>query len=246
MTTSSANILGVEVTSGDPSAIRDVIDDRIACREPTGVAFLNANLSNISARDARLGSILNTFLVLNDGVGVDVARKVLHGEAFRHNLNGTDFTPYFLETSRHDLRLFLLGAKQEIAEKVAEAIGSKWPRHRVVGVQSGYFNPADEAEIAARIREAEPDLVLVAMGNPRQEDWIFRNVPDVCTCAFAVGAWFDFMSGTVPRAPSVVRRMRAEWLYRLSREPMRLGRRYLIGNLVFLSRLGRAYIQNRG
>lgn len=75
------------------------------------------------------------------------------------------------------------------------------------------------------------------MGNPRQEQWISRYVPKLGLCAMAVGAWFDFVSGTVPRAPLWVRQARAEWVYRLCREPRRLAGRYLVGNAVFLTRL---------
>jgi exopolysaccharide biosynthesis WecB/TagA/CpsF family protein len=73
------------------------------------------------------------------------------------------------------------------------------------------------------------------MGNPRQEQWIARYLRDYRGSAFAVGALFDFISGRVPRAPQWVRRLRAEWVYRLALEPGRMWRRYLIGNCVFLS-----------
>jgi alpha-1,3-mannosyltransferase len=81
------------------------------------------------------------------------------------------------------------------------------------------------------------------MGNPRQESWIAAHVPEVCPCGIAVGAWFDFFAEAVPRAPAWIRSARLEWVYRLCLEPRRLARRYLIGNVVFLSRLAAAKVR---
>ena len=103
------------------------------------------------------------------------------------------------------------------------------------------FTTASSMRIARKAAEhisrTHPDLVLVGMGNPRQERWIARHVPEVSPFAMAIGAWFDFYSQTMPRAPQWVRSMRAEWVYRLWREPRRLAGRYLVGNGVFLTRL---------
>ena len=83
-----------------------------------------------------------------------------------------------------------------------------------------------------------PEILLVAMGVPRQELWIERHITaEHCTLPIAVGALFDFMSGAVPRAPSLMRQLRMEWVFRLMIEPMRLWRRYVLGNPIFLVRV---------
>ena len=234
----SVNILGVHVQTGAVDEVVAHIDARLAKRDATRVAFLNAHLSNICSREGGLQNEMESFVVLNDGVGVDLARTVLYGQRFGHNLNGTDFTPDFLDLTGSGLRLFLLGAKPEVIERAAERISRRWPRHTVVGYRDGFFSPSQAPVVTAQIKSTGADLVLVGMGSPRQEQWIAENIPDACPFAMAIGAWFDFVAEAVPRAPLFWRRARLEWVYRLIVEPRRLANRYLIGNGIFLIRLG--------
>jgi exopolysaccharide biosynthesis WecB/TagA/CpsF family protein len=233
----SVDILGVRVQSGTTPGVVAHIDARLREGDATRVAFLNAHLANVCARSTALRTGLRDFLVLNDGVGLDIARRVLYGTRFDENLNGTDFVTAFLDGTALDHRIFLLGARADVVARAAGQLARRWPRHTLVGFHHGFLQEADEAELARMIAAARPTLVLVGMGNPRQEQWIARHVPGLSPCAMAVGAWFDFFSGTMPRAPLWLRRARLEWLDRLWREPRRLGRRYLVGNAVFLGRL---------
>ena len=97
--------------------------------------------------------------------------------------------------------------------------------------------PEQERALADWIRVVWPDIVLVGMGNPRQELWLAQNIPDVCPMGIAVGALFDFQTGKMSRAPVAMRKARLEWMYRLLQEPSRLVGRYLVGNVVFLGRV---------
>lgn len=238
----SVNILGIRVQSGKVDDVIAHIDSRLAAREATRVAFLNAHLSNVCSSENRLKNSMDSFFVLNDGVGLDIARTILYGSRFEYNLNGTDFTPDFLDSTENALRLYLLGAKAEVVAQAAEQIERRWPRHTVVGYRDGFFSESEAPAIAAEIKAAKVDLVLVGMGSPRQENWIADNIPDVAPCGMAIGAWFDFVSQTIPRAPVFWRKARLEWVYRLMLEPKRLAKRYLIGNGVFLMRLSRQRI----
>ena len=94
------------------------------------------------------------------------------------------------------------------------------------------------AKINAMIKSSNADIVLVGMGNPRQELWLAGNLEATgAELGFAVGALFDFVTGHAPRAPSWIRSVRLEWLYRLSQEPSRLAGRYLVGNPLFILRI---------
>ncbi|WP_375461962.1 WecB/TagA/CpsF family glycosyltransferase [uncultured Enterovirga sp.] len=239
----SVRILGVLVHSGPASEVIAHIDDRVAQRSSTRVAFLNAHLSNLCSRNPAFQKELDGFLVLNDGVGLDIASWALHGAKFPHNLNGTDFVTSLLDRTRHDLRIFLLGTSNEVVSEAARRIEARWPRHKVVDHHHGFLDQSNEASLKDRLVQAKPDLILVGMGNLRQERWIARHVPDVCPCGVAVGAWLDFIAGAVPRAPAWVRAVRSEWVFRLCLEPRRLAGRFLVGNLVFLARLGRAKLR---
>ena len=105
-------------------------------------------------------------------------------------------------------------------------------------IHDGYFKPSEEPAILERIRGLKPDILLVAMGVPRQELWIARHITaEHCTMPIAVGALLDFMSGAVPRAPKLLRQLRLEWVFRLMVEPSRMWRRYVLGNPLFLARV---------
>ena len=234
----AVDILGIRVQSGPVRHVIEHIDCRMLEGEATRVAFLNAHLSNVCSSNRELGEHLGRFLVLNDGVGLNLARRVLYGQPFSENLNGTDFVSAYLDGTAYDLRVFLLGAHIDVIDRTARIFAERWPRHSVVGFHHGFTQEADAGALRGMIAATRPDLILVGMGNPRQEKWIAEHVPGLCGCAMAVGAWFDFIAEAVPRAPSIIRRAHLEWVFRLCIEPRRLARRYLVGNVVFLARLG--------
>ncbi|MBA4223996.1 WecB/TagA/CpsF family glycosyltransferase [Bosea sp. (in: a-proteobacteria)] len=211
------------------------------------LAYCNANLVNIAARDAALRTRLAGFLILPDGIGVDIASRLLYGAPFPANLNGTDFTPAILSARKRPLRVMLLGGRPGIAERAAARLRADHPQHRFSVLSHGYFGPDEEAALLARLAHERPDLLLVAFGNPKQEQWIADHI-DARHCAVAagIGALFDFLAGEVARAPETFRALRIEWTYRLWLEPRRLWRRYVVGNPAFLLRVLRQKLAGRG
>lgn len=204
------------------------------------IAFCNAHTVNLAESDDRLVESLNRALVLNDGIGVDIAVRLLHGSRFRDNLNGTDFTPAVLEHAPDPLRIFLIGGRPGIVERAADHIKARYPRHAIVGMRHGYFSSAENQAVLDDLAGARPDLVLVGMGQPLQEYWATQHLAGRPMVVMCVGALIDFMAGAVPRSPAIIRRIRAEWAFRLMIEPRRLWRRYLIGNARFLARVLKA------
>lgn len=206
-----------------------------ACAGGAGrqVFFANTNFV-VRCRALRPRLLAPSVRVVNDGIGMDLAALLVHRRRFAENLNGTDFVPYLCARSPRPLRFFLLGSAPGVAERagrhLAEALGQQ-----VVGTCDGYREFAAAGDgLVARINAARPDIVLVALGNPRQEQWILDHAdalqaPLLC----GVGALLDFLSGNAVRAPEWVRRLHLEWLYRLIREPRRLLRRYSLDLLVF-------------
>lgn len=225
------------------AAIDRSFDDRRQIR----VAFCNANtmLQALTAPD--YARALARLLVLNDGVGVNLCARLFTGRPFEENLNGTDFTPALLAETRRDLKIYLLGARPGVAEKAADRIEAEYPRHAVVGVRDGYFSDGEAAGVIAKINAASPDLVLVALGNPRQEQFMVAHGASIeAPALLAVGALFDFIAGEVVRAPALVRALRAEWLFRLAQEPRRLGRRYTVDVLRFFATILRVRFATSG
>ncbi|WP_089173129.1 WecB/TagA/CpsF family glycosyltransferase [Bosea sp. AS-1] len=207
------------------------------------LAFCNANLVNVASGDAALRRSLSTFLVLADGIGVDLGSWLLHGMAFPANLNGTDFFPAFFAGEARSLTVGLLGGRPGVADRAVEQLARRYPQHRFKVVSHGYYAPEDEGRLLDGLKADRPDLLLVAMGNPLQERFIASRLSvQHCAVAAGVGALFDFFAGEVPRAPEAIRQARLEWLYRLWLEPRRLWRRYVLGNPAFVMRMTRQYL----
>lgn len=209
-----------------------------AAREAPGlaVAFCNAHTAEIALKDEGFARALGRFLVVNDGIGVEIGARLLEGRGFPENLNGTDFLPRLFGELSRPTRVYLLGARPGVAEAAAAAFSARFPNYVHAGARDGYFAKEEAGAVAAAVGAAAPDIVLVALGNPAQEAFIAEHFAALrAGAAFGVGALFDFAAGRVARAPGWVRALRAEWLYRLAQEPRRLARRYLVDTLVFLA-----------
>lgn len=202
---------------------------------PAAFCFCNAHTAEIALKRPDYAAALSRFLLVNDGIGLEIAAKILEGRGFPENLNGTDFTPWMLENLERPVSLYLLGAEPGIAAATARIFAERYSGVRIVGARDGYFPPEEEAAIVSAIEAARPDILLVALGNPGQELFIARHFEALGAKAmFGVGALFDFMAGKVVRAPIWVQRARLEWAFRLMQEPGRLVRRYTIETASFL------------
>jgi beta-1,4-glucosyltransferase len=205
-------------------------------RQHEKISLLFANSNFVVKCKALLNRMYNdSVLIVNDGVGLDIVAKFLHGRAFKANLNGTDFTPYLFRESARPLRVFLLGARPDTVKRAAEYVERELGQV-VVGYCDGYRSLRNSEQVVDRINRSEAEVLLVALGNPLQEEWIlnYRDALDVSVVT-GVGALFDFWAGNKPRAPEVIQKMRLEWLYRLCHEPRRLLRRYTVDMLVFFA-----------
>lgn len=215
------------------AAIREVVK-AVEERESRVFAFCNMHTFNLARRLPTLAGALSRATVFNDGVGVDLASRLIHGKAFPANLNGTDLTPAVLAAFGAPVRVCLVGSRIEVVTRAAAVLEARYPSIRVVGVHDGFFDATESERLIDELTRIRPDLVLVGMGNPRQELWAINAATRVAATFLCVGAFLDFTSGAIQRAPAAVRRLRGEWLYRLAREPRRLGGRYLIGGPRFL------------
>jgi exopolysaccharide biosynthesis WecB/TagA/CpsF family protein len=239
-----AGVAGPVAILGVPVANLDVIDAielmRKAMSGPdlTRVAFLNAHAANLASTDLAYGTTLNGFVILPDGIGVDLAARLLTGFAFKANLNGTDFVPAMLQNTTESLRVGLFGAAIGVADKAVLTLGAMAPQHHYHVLGHGFLSAAEIERMLAELAEHPVDLILVALGNPRQEVFIAEKLDARHgKVAMGVGALFDFLAGEVPRAPLWMRGLRMEWMFRFMIEPKRLFRRYVLGNPAFLWRV---------
>ena len=234
-------ISGVPVARLTPRAALDVIEELAGTAPPVMVAHVNVHTLNLAVADDPYRELLRSAdIVLNDGKGIMLGARLL-GTAFPADLNGNFFSPLLLELAAgRGWPTYFLGARPGVAERAAEIVTGRIPGLTVAGARDGYFAADEEEEVAATIRASGAKVVLVGLGNPRQERWLARWLGSTgALIGSGVGAFFDFQTGEVARAPDWMNRMGLEWVHRLAKEPRRMWHRYLVGNPRFLWRVAR-------
>jgi exopolysaccharide biosynthesis WecB/TagA/CpsF family protein len=202
------------------------------------VAFLNAHCINVSAKDATYRwALQQATALLPDGSGLQLAAR-MHGSKFVENLNGTDLFPHIMQKATDcGWKVFLLGSRPGVAEKAAHNAQAHISGLNIAGTHHGFFAPHEEANVINSINASGADVVLVALGVPRQDVWIARNRHRLnARVVFGVGAQLDFWAGRVSRAPVLLRQFGMEWVWRLAIEPRRMFKRYILGNPAFVFR----------
>ncbi|MGQ4645945.1 WecB/TagA/CpsF family glycosyltransferase [Lyngbya aestuarii] len=234
--TDTVKFLNASFDRMSPKEAVEALMVRLLARKGGRIYYGNAHTMVTASNNQVLAKVLQEKdLLLADGAGVRWGSALL-GTPLVHNLNGTDLVPALCKAgAAKNLSLYLLGAKPGIAEEAAIKLTEKYPGLVIAGTQDGYFSQEETPQVLDSIRAAQPHILLVGMGVPRQEFWIHQyasQLPGI-TC-MGVGGLFDFLSERIPRAPLWVRQHSMEWLWRLTVEPRRLWRRYIIGNCIFI------------
>lgn len=201
------------------------VEQAIVEREGMQIVTLNAEMSMQAIEEPRLAAaIKNCGLVVPDGSGVVWALKRQGVDTPK--VAGVDLVRGMAEqAAQKGHKLFLLGAKPGVAAEAAQALQASYPGLTIAGVRDGYFKPEDEPALFDEIRQAAPDILLVALGVPRQELWIAEHQRALgVPVAMGVGGSFDVFAGRVQRAPEAFQKLHLEWLYRLIQEPWRFQR----------------------
>ena len=162
-------------------------------------------------------------MVLADGVGVTKAAAML-GTPMKSRVPGIDFAQNVISRlAGRGGSVYLFGAKPGVAEAAAEKLRVKFPGIVVAGTSDGYFS--DDSAIIEKINAASPDFLMVCLGSPKQELWMAENSGRL-SCGFmaGLGGSLDVLAGNVQRAPETWRKLGLEWLYRVIKEPKRIGR----------------------
>lgn len=184
----------------------------------------NAEFVQRAQKDETFQAALNgADLVLPDGIGVVYAAKIL-GRPLQGRVPGCDFAAQLCNwMAQNGKKLFLLGAKPGVAEQAAENLCKTYPGLIVCGTHDGYFK--EDGPVVQVIREAGADVVFVCLGAPKQENWMIEH-GDATGASFLIGLGgsLDVFAGTVKRAPEIWQKLGLEWLYRLLKQPSRIGR----------------------
>jgi N-acetylglucosaminyldiphosphoundecaprenol N-acetyl-beta-D-mannosaminyltransferase len=236
----SVSILGVRFRNVTKAEAIALFESWI--HERDGIAhcafIANAHTLNLAYRDAGYRNVLNgADAVFADGTGVRMAARC-KGVRLRDNLVGTDLLPLFMErTLVHGHRYFLLGGAPGTAARATRHLRETLPGIRIVGHRHGYAERHQVGDVIHRINATQPDVLLVALGNPLQERWIHTHRPALrVPVSIGVGGLFDHWAGTLWRAPQWVRDLGIEWTQLLLQQPHKW-RRYLVGNPQFIYRM---------
>jgi N-acetylglucosaminyldiphosphoundecaprenol N-acetyl-beta-D-mannosaminyltransferase len=207
--------------------------------------FLYAHGVNVAERDPEYRAVLaKATHLFADGIGMRLA-SLAAGTPLLDNVNGTDLFPLLCRALQGTgIRVYCLGSMPGVTERVKERAAREYPGLAICGTYHGFFEKSsEECKVIASIRAARADLVLVGMGVPHQEKWLFTYLEETgARVGIAVGGVFDVYSGKIWRPPVWMRRLGLEWFGRLIPglgEPRRLWKRYLVGNFVFLFHAGR-------
>jgi N-acetylglucosaminyldiphosphoundecaprenol N-acetyl-beta-D-mannosaminyltransferase len=201
------------------------------------VAAINANKLWLSDRNSALTEILRRAELVIPEYAIVWACRVLK-RPVRGHIGGVMLLKEILPwLEKEQFPVYFLGARPEVLELLKISVQKRFPKLKIAGAHSGYFEPTKEEEIVESINESGAAVLFVAMGSPRQEFWIERHRKDLrVKVAMGVGGSFDVLSGIKKDAPSWVR-CGGEWLYRLIQDPRNLWKRYLKTNPWFVYRV---------
>lgn len=217
-------------------------DGRARLVSTLNVDFLvNAlGLGSLSPRHPELLDVLrHSDLVTADGFPIIWLSRIT-GKPLQQRVAGSDLTPEIArEAARNQLSLFLLGGGEGVAAKAAQCLQNANPELQIAGTAAPYIHTCGDAlhnaaaaddELLATINGSGADILLVGLGNPKQELWFNRNRERLqVPVSIGVGGTFEFITGTVKRAPRWMQSMNLEWLFRISQDPGRLWKRYAVG-----------------
>ncbi len=203
---------------------------------------INAHSYNTARRDPLFAEALTQGDVLiPDGVSIVKACRWIGAKSRpEERIAGWDLFEYQMQRlERKGGTVMFMGSSERVLRLIVDRAAEVYPHLRVVTYSPPYkpeFSDDDNRAIIAAINAARPDLLWIGMTAPKQEKWTYSHWPelDIDCHVGTVGAVFDFFAGTVERAPLWWQRHGLEWLYRLIKEPRRMWRRYIIGNVLFL------------
>ncbi|MDP2207906.1 MAG: WecB/TagA/CpsF family glycosyltransferase [Bacteroidota bacterium] len=231
-------LAGVKVDVVDGGTILNRIKNLIEENRKGSISYINAHAINLAQRLKWFKKYLNNSEIsYADGQGVRLGAWLLR-KPVPALVNLTRWAWELLNyCARNDYKIFLLGATESVIQKAVSNIRKKNPDVKIVGYHHGYFEktgkPSDD--VVAYINSLKPNVMLVGMGMPLQENWIKENFNSLQVNAiFNGGSCIDILAGVKKVCPQWMSNIGFEWLFRLSQEPLRLFIRYIIGNPKFL------------
>ncbi len=234
-------LISINITLGSYQQIVADIISLAKKRYSSYVCVANVHMCIEAYNSKEFANIVNSAdIVTADGKPLCVGLKLING-IDQERVAGMDLTPSLLkEAELNNIKVFLYGSTDEVLEKIQKVAKEKYPNLAIVGAISPPFRVLSEAEIANdinTINDSGAGLVLVALGCPKQEKWMYSMKGKIQGVMVGVGGAFPVFAGIQPRAPKWMQDYSLEWLHRLSQDPKRLFKRYFVTNSLFISLL---------
>lgn len=246
----TVKLLGVKITSEKKDKVLEYLLNRLkTSREKTFIVTPNPEMLVYASEHLDYKNKLNSSTIaLPDGIGIFFAGSVM-GKPLKERITGVDFIEDLCAASKNQpLSIGFLGGKEGVAKRTAECLqlsypwidvifaAEEWPSDGILKIKDlGLKNKKEKEFKSSIINHKSIDILFVAFGVPKQEDWIFKNLEKLPVKAMmGVGGAFDFISGNVPRAPFVLRYVGLEWLFRLIVQPWRWQRQLALIEFIFL------------
>ena len=236
-------IENISITLLDRQQVQEEIIALVKKTKKSLVLSSNIHSMNIAAKSKWFFAFYQRAeRVYCDGVGIQVAARILK-LPIPVRMTPPDWFQEFCEKcALEDISFYFLGAKHGVTNVLASKLLANTPSLKIVGTNHGYFqkekSSLENVVLINEINELKPDILVVGMGMPIQEKWIMENIEKLNAKVYLpVGAMFDYLIGEVKRGPRWMTDNGFEWLARLTIEPKRLWRRYIIGNPSFFYRV---------
>lgn len=225
------HVIGVPVDAVDMQLAMDFVDATIARGGPTGyIVAVNPEKVLAVRKSRELAEFIDgASLLIPDGIGVVLAARFLHGVGISR-VPGADLMQVICRRSEeHRYRLFLYGASEEVNRDAVEELRRRYPGIMIVGRVHGFVPEDAMPTLVAQINESGADILFVALGSPRQEQWIRQFGPDLkVRLCMGIGGTLDTVVGKVKRAPKIWQKLGLEWLFRLLCQPSRAKRQVVL------------------
>ena len=211
-------LLNVPISITNYDEVLKKIKESIINNTKFSIVSINLNKIILSNEDKAMKETIKSFdCFIPDGVSI-----VKNNEKIKERITGIDLFEKICENHKKlKAKIFLYGASNESVNNTKKILENKYKDINIVGVENGYIK--NNEELINKINCLKPNIVIVALGSPKQEKWIYLNKNKINANVFmGVGGAFDVIGGKVRRAPVVIRKIGLEWLYRIIREPKRM------------------------
>jgi N-acetylglucosaminyldiphosphoundecaprenol N-acetyl-beta-D-mannosaminyltransferase len=231
------DFLGIPVDALTMDETINIINESIKRNEHINHVVINAGKVVAMQMDQHLyQSVVSCDIINADGQSIVWASQFL-GKRLPERVAGVDLMQNLVQLAHEKgYKCFFLGAKEEVARRVVDIYAEKYGPNVIAGYRNGYFSKSEDQEVARQIAESRAQLLFVAITSPRKENFMYEYRDELSSINFTmgVGGTFDVIAGHTKRAPVWMQNIGLEWFYRLVQEPLRMWKRYLVGNSKFI------------